>query len=138
MLANTSEPLLIGKVQKLSGVPIRTIRYYETLGIIKPLGRTESGYRKFSQDILARLSFIKRAQKLGLSLQEIGSILQVYDDGEAPCDQIHYQLENKILEIEKQIQNLQVLQNELKELLLGWKSVSNKPSNMICPNIQKN
>lgn len=134
---NTNEALLIGKVEKLSGVPIKTIRYYESLGLIEPIGRTEGGYRKFSDDIFTRLSFIKRAQSLGLSLQEIGDILQVYDGGKAPCDDIQQKLENKILRIEKQIKDLRKLQGELKGLLSGWKSLSNKPNDTICPNIQK-
>lgn len=138
MLVNTNEALLIGKVQKLSGVPIRTIRYYENLGLIKSAGRTEGGYRKFSEDILTRLSFIKRAQSLGLSLQEIGDILQVYDDGKAPCDELQQKLEDKISEIEKQIEDLRQLQDELNELLSGWKHLSEKPKDKICPNIQKN
>lgn len=138
MVSNTNKVLLIGKVQKLSGVPIRTIRYYESLGIIQAAGRTESGYRKFSEDILARLSFIKRAQSLGLSLQEIGNILQIYDGGKAPCDDIQQKLEEKILQIEKQIEDLRELQDELKQLLSGWKNLSNKPEDMICPNIQQN
>lgn len=138
MLSNKDEALLIGKVEKLSGVPIRTIRYYESLGLIEPAGRTQSGYRKFSEDILTRLSFIKRAQSLGLSLQEIGNILQVYDNGKPPCDQIQQKLEDKILQIEKQIEDLRELQGELKQLLSGWKNLSSKPEDMICPNIQRN
>lgn len=138
MINNTDGVMLIGKVEKLSGVPIRTIRYYESLGIIKPLGRTEGGYRKFSFDILARLSFIKRAQSLGLSLQQIGDILQVYDGGKAPCNEIQHQLEDKISDIEKQIKDLLRLKGELKELLSRWESLSTKPRDIICPNIQKN
>jgi len=137
MISSKDKALLIGKVQKLSGVPIRTIRYYESLGLIKSAGRTEGGYRKFSEDILARLSFIKRTQSLGLSLREIGDILHVYDGGKAPCDDIQQKLEDKISQIEKQIEDLRKLQGELKELLSGWKSLHTKPENIICPNIQK-
>jgi DNA-binding transcriptional MerR regulator len=62
------QPKLIGSVAKESGVPIKTIRYYEELGLLKAVGRTEGGYRLFNADIFARLNFIKRAQSLGLSL----------------------------------------------------------------------
>ncbi|MEM9923654.1 MAG: heavy metal-responsive transcriptional regulator [Cyanobacteria bacterium P01_D01_bin.50] len=137
MLGNKSEALLIGKVEKLSGVPIRTIRYYESIGLIKSAGRTEGGFRQFYQDILTRLSFIKRAQSLGLSLQEIGNILKVYDAGKSPCDEIQQKLEDKISEIEKQIEDLQKLQGNLMVVLSQWKSLSNKQNDTICPNIQK-
>ncbi|MEB3215296.1 MAG: heavy metal-responsive transcriptional regulator [Nostocales cyanobacterium 94392] len=136
MLTNTNEALLIGKVQKLSGVPIRTIRYYESLGLIRSAGRTDGGFRYFSEDILTRLSFIKRAQQLGLSLQEIADILQIYDGGKAPCNQIQHKLEDKISQIDQQIDDLLKLHDELKSLLLGWKSFSNKSKDIICPNIQ--
>lgn len=137
MVGSTDKTLLIGKVHKLSGVPIRTIRYYESLGLISSAGRTAGGYRTFSEDIFARLSFIKRTQSLGLSLQEIGDFLRVYDNGKAPCDDIQQKLEDKILQIEKQIEDLQKLQGELKGLLSQWKSLSHKTEDIICPNIQK-
>lgn len=137
MINSKEKALLIGKVEKLSGVPIRTIRYYENIGLIKSAGRTEGGYRKFSEDIFARLSFIKRTQSLGLTLQEIGNILQVYDAGKVPCDHIQQKLEHKISQIEEQMENLRKLKGELKGLLSEWKSLPYQPENIICPNIQK-
>ena len=62
------EQKLIGSVAKESGVPIKTIRYYEELGLLKASGRTEGKFRLFTSDVLTRLSFIKRAQSLGLTL----------------------------------------------------------------------
>lgn len=59
-------PKLIGSVAKTSGMPIKTIRYYEELGLLRTTGRTEGGYRLFNSDVFSRLSFIKRAQGLGL------------------------------------------------------------------------
>lgn len=137
MLTKDEKPLLIGQVTALSGVPIRTIRYYESLGILKSSGRTEGGFRQFSVDVLTRLSFIKRAQSLGLSLQEISEILQVYDGGQPACDQIQHKLKDKILEIDRQIQQLLTLRGELGQLLCGWNSLQNKPEDTICPIIQK-
>ena len=55
----------IGLVAKESGVPIKTIRYYEELGLLKASNRTEGGFRLFDLDIFARLNFIKRTQRLG-------------------------------------------------------------------------
>ncbi len=129
--------LLIGQVTALSGVPVRTIRYYESLGIIQSSGRTEGGFRQFSSDVLKRLSFIKRAQSLGLSLQEISEILQVYDGGKPACDEIQHKLQDKISEIDYQIEELLTLRGELQELLSEWQSVSTKPEDRICPIIQQ-
>ncbi len=137
MLSQDQKPLLIGQVTALSGVPIRTIRYYESLGLLKSSGRTEGGFRQFSSDILMRLSFIKRAQTLGLSLQEIGEILQVYDGGKPACDEIQQKLKDKIFEINRQIEQLLTLRGELRGLLSGWDSLTTKPEDTICPIIQK-
>lgn len=88
-------------------------------------------------DILKRLSFIKRAQSLGLSLQEISEILQIYDGGKPACDEIQHKLQDKISEIDYQIEQLLTLRSELKELLSEWHSVSTKPEDRICPIIQQ-
>ncbi|MFH7029320.1 MAG: heavy metal-responsive transcriptional regulator [Heteroscytonema crispum UTEX LB 1556] len=136
MLTQENKILLIGQVTTLTGVPIRTIRYYESLGLLKSSGRTEGGFRQFSFDVISRLSFIKRAQSLGLSLEEIGEILSFYDRGKPPCDRIQQKLEDKILDIDRQIDHLLSLRGELKNLLSEWNSSATKPEDKICPIIQ--
>lgn len=78
----------IGPIAKESGVPIKTIRYYEELGLLQAVDRTEGGYRLFDASVFDRLSFIKRAQSLGLSLAEIKEFLDVHDQGDLPCDHV--------------------------------------------------
>ncbi|MDM9384691.1 heavy metal-responsive transcriptional regulator [Chlorogloeopsis sp. ULAP01] len=126
----------IGLVAKESGIPIKTIRYYEDLGLLKASGRTEGGFRLFNSSVFARLSFIKRAQSLGLSLLEIKEFLDVHDQGDLPCDHIKVKLNDKIAEIEYQIEQLQVLKLELERLLSDWKPVSEISENTICPIIE--
>ena len=137
MLTKDNQLLLIGQVTAKSKVPIRTIRYYESLGLLQSSGRTEGNFRQFSADVLTRLSFIKRAQKLGLSLEEIGEILKVYDGGKPACDRIQEKLQDKILDIERQIEQLLTLRGELKGVLSGWESLPIKPEDTICPLIEK-
>ncbi|MEH1811726.1 MAG: heavy metal-responsive transcriptional regulator [Nostoc sp.] len=136
MLTQDKKLLLIGQVTDLTGIPIRTIRYYESLGLINSLRRTEGGFRQFSLDVLTRLAFIKRAQNLGLSLEEIGNILQVYDQGQTPCGEIKEKLEDKVLQIDRQIDQLLTLRSEIKGLLSGWKNISDHHEKTICPIIQ--
>ncbi|MEH2371692.1 heavy metal-responsive transcriptional regulator [Nostoc sp.] len=136
MLTQDKKLLLIGQVTDLSGIPIRTIRYYESLGLINSSRRTEGGFRQFSLDVLTRLAFIKRAQNLGLSLEEIGNILQVYDQGQAPCGEIKDKLEDKVLQIDQQIDQLLTLRSEIEGLLSGWKNISDRHKDTICPIIQ--
>jgi DNA-binding transcriptional MerR regulator len=136
VLVQDQKLLFIGQVTAQSGIPIRTIRYYEDLGLLRSLGRSEGGFRLFSLDVLPRLAFIKRAQALGLSLKDIAELLMVYDQGELPCGEIKHKLEDKLLEIDRQIEQLLTLQTELKGLLSGWKSFPTPPPGTICPNIQ--
>jgi MerR family transcriptional regulator, copper efflux regulator len=126
-------PKLIGSVAKASGIPIKTIRYYEELGLLKTTGRTEGGYRLFNSDVCARLSFIKRAQILGLSLAEIKDFLDGLDQGDLPCNHVKVKLEDKLDAIEQQIQQLQILKQELKVLLSGRETVPDHPKDSICP-----
>jgi DNA-binding transcriptional MerR regulator len=130
-------PKLIGSVARESGVPIKTIRYYEELGLLKAVGRTEGGYRLFNSDVFARLNFIKRAQSLGLSLAEIKEFLDVHDQGDLPCDRVKLKLEDKLSEIERQIQQLQLLKLELKSLLSGEEAADETPEETICPIIER-
>ncbi|YAF94528.1 MAG: heavy metal-responsive transcriptional regulator [Nodularia sp. CChRGM 3473] len=137
MLIQDEKLLLIGQVTKLSGIPIRTIRYYESLGLVESSGRTEGGFRQFSMDVLTRLAFIKRAQNLGLSLEEIRDILQVYDQGQPPCGEIKEKLAEKLSKIDHQIAQLFTLRSEIGELLSGWKNPTDQPEDAICPIIQQ-
>ncbi len=130
-------PKLIGSVAKESGVPIKTIRYYEELGLLKASGRTEGGFRIFHADVFARLNFIKRAQSLGLTLSEIKEFLNVHDGGELPCDHIKIKLQDKLTAIDEQIQQLLMLRQDLEDLLDDWETTPENVEETICPIIEK-
>jgi len=133
--------LKIGEVAIRSGIPVKTIRYYEDIGLLKStVERSESGYRLFSSQVLNRLAFIKRAQSLGLSLNEIQEILDIHDSGQLPCGAVKEHLEDKVESISKQIESLEILKADLQGLLSGWEE--QPPDHLIaqtiCPNIQFN
>lgn len=127
------EPKLIGAIAKDSGLPVKTIRYYEELGLLKTLGRTEGGYRLFRSDTLTRLHFIKRAQSLGLSLSEIKAFLEVRETGDLPCVHVRQTLQDKLSDIDRQILELQRLKLELTELLSDPTAQPIVTETMICP-----
>lgn len=132
--------LKIGEVSATSGLPVKTIRYYEEIGLLDPtVERADSGYRIFDRTVLNRLAFIKRSQSLGLSLTEIKEILQVYDRGELPCGEVRHHLEAKVAAIDEQIQSLETLRSELQGILQGWQEQPPKDqiAQTICPNIQQ-
>lgn len=132
--------LKIGEVASRSGISVKTIRYYEEIGLLVPeTARSESGYRLFAPTVLNRLAFIKRSQALGLSLIEIQAILEIHDSGELPCGALKQHLLLKVEEITKQIKSLEILKSELLGLLSGWQE---QPphyaiAQTICPNIQQ-
>jgi DNA-binding transcriptional MerR regulator len=137
--ATTAKLLKIGEVATLSGLPVKTIRYYEEIGLLKPtVDRSNSGYRLFSVAVLSRLSFVKRAQSLGLSLSEIQQILEIHDQGHLPCGEIRQHLESKVEAISAQIEALETLRAELQGILSGWQD--HPPIDAlvqtICPNLQ--
>src|SRR3954447_19246898 len=70
-----SRSLKIGEVSKLSGIGIEALRFYEKGGLLDRPSRTESGYRVYGPEVLDRLAFIKRAQLLGFTLDEIKQII---------------------------------------------------------------
>ncbi len=126
----------IGELSRQSDLPVKTLRYYEELGLIKSEKRTEGGFRQFSPDCLPRLSFIKQAKALGLSLQEIHQILEIHDQGDMPCQQVRHTLQEKITDIEQRIQELTQLKGHLQDLLSQDKSNSNGDA-AICPIIEQ-
>ncbi len=138
--------LLIGQLAKESGIPIKTIRYYEEMGLLISSGRTEGKYRLFKPDAIARLAFIKTLQRLGLSLQEILEVLKVYDGGKMPCDDIKQKLETQLQELDRHILEIMALRNKVSDLLANWqldaaylKNEDNlERSAEICPILHKN
>lgn len=131
--------LKIGEVAAITHLPVKTIRYYEEIGLLTPnVERSKSGYRLFKTEVINRLGFIKKAQSLGLSLNEIQGILNIYQNGDLPCDEMKQQLLTKVAEINQQIAALIGLRQELQGLLGRWeeKPPLDRIASTICPNIQ--
>jgi DNA-binding transcriptional MerR regulator len=139
MIMLTSEKLLkIGEVSIQSDLPIKTIRYYEELGLLTPtVSRSTSNYRLFKSAVLSRLIFIKRSQSLGLSLREIQNLLQVHDQGRLPCEDVKQNLQKKVKQVTEHIEALHRLRSELQSLLADWQDdpPAAIAAKTICPNL---
>ena len=136
MIAPEQELLKIGEVASKSGVPIKTIRYYEELGLLKAVRRTDGKFRLFEPSVIRRLALIKRLQSLGLKLQEISECLAIYDRGDLPCKSIQDKLEQQVDQVDRRIAELMLLRNELTELLQHWSTYPEEKPGIICPNLE--
>lgn len=136
MLVLPNTPIKIGELSARSQVPIKTIRYYEEIGLLPQSDRTEGHFRLFPLETVSRLLFIKRLQVLGLSLQEIKECLTVFDRGELPCADLRDKLESHIAAIDLQIQSMTALRQQLGEILQDWNENPTPQANIICPNLQ--
>ncbi len=113
--------LTIGQLAKRANVNVQTVRYYERRGLIPDPPRRESGYRLYSQNDIARIQFIKRAQELGFSLKEILELLFLRVDPDTTCGDVKRTAEAKIGEIEEKIRDLQKMKEALTKLAAACK-----------------
>ena len=107
--------MLIGEVAERSGVPARTIRFYEQAKVLTLPPRSSGGYRIYSDRTLAELTFIKRAQRLGFSLDEIREILGLGRAGRMPCDRVTVLCDTHLTEIDRQMAELQAFRKLLQQ-----------------------
>lgn len=121
--ANEQAVYRIGQLAEISGIPAKTIRFYEANGIVPSPDRTESGYRLYRQGDLERLLFIRRAKTLGLSLDAIREIIVIREGGQAPCDHVRLLLDEKLADVQQRLRALHELERELQALRVAADAV---------------
>lgn len=109
------EGLFIGQLSERLGISSPTIRYYEKLGLIDPPKRTSSGYRLYSQPHQARLAFIQKAKRFGLSLDEIKQLISVRQSGTPPCQEFKQMLQEHITQLDRHLQEMWEFREELRK-----------------------
>jgi MerR family transcriptional regulator, copper efflux regulator len=122
--------LKIGEVSKRSGIGIEALRFYEKSGLLDSPARTFSGYRVYGEEVLERLSFIKRAQALGFSLDEIRRIVDDARRGESPCDEVREIVQRRMTELDGRLRELHRYRKELKDTLEEWDKVGRAPGHV--------
>lgn len=118
--ADSAAPLKIGEVARLSGIGIEALRFYERSGLLGRPGRTTSGYRVYDGAVLQRLDFIKRAQILGFSLDEIKRIIADKQAGNSPCREVREIVRHRLAELDERMKEMRRYRNELGEALVRW------------------
>ncbi|MBO6574461.1 MAG: MerR family transcriptional regulator [Rhodothermales bacterium] len=99
-----------------AGVNPETVRYYERRGLMPEPPRSHTSYRVYSDEHVARLLFIKRSQDLGFTLNEAAVLLELYDSGGNPCNQVREQALQKIQVVRSRIADLQRIETALSNL----------------------
>lgn len=109
--------MTIGRLAEAAGVNVPTIRYYERRGIIAEPPRTASGYRQYPEETVDRIRFIRRAQDLGFTLEEIGDLLELRVDDPGACDAVEGATRMKLESVESKIRELERLRAILRGLV---------------------
>ncbi len=120
----------ISKVAKTLNINVETVRFYERRGLIAQPPKPEIGYRQYPEDTVNRIRFIKRAQELGFTLEEIANLLSLND---RPCSQVQDLAEHKLSAVKEKMADLHRLEKALKALLV---QCHNNDDESHCPIIE--
>jgi DNA-binding transcriptional MerR regulator len=115
-----SKLMKIGEVAKQSGVGIEALRFYEKSGLLDRPRRTYSGYRMYDEAVLERIAFIKQAQVLGFSLDEIRQLIDHKRKGESPCAEVREIVRRRLKELEEKIKQMRRYRKALATTLSQW------------------
>ncbi|RYF83050.1 MAG: Cu(I)-responsive transcriptional regulator [Comamonadaceae bacterium] len=107
----------IGTAAARSGVSARMVRHYESLGLLPAVGRTDSGYRQYSDADIHTLRFIKRARDLGFSMDAIGELVGLWHDRQRSSASVRQIAQAHLVELENRIAALQSMQQTLSHLV---------------------
>ncbi|MGB7417132.1 MAG: heavy metal-responsive transcriptional regulator [Thermosynechococcaceae cyanobacterium] len=123
----------IGEVSKQTGIAVGALRYYESLGLLQS-DRGDNGYRYYPEEAVQQVQFIKKAQALGFSLDDIHEVLNVHQRGDVPCEFVQSLLQDKIEQLEAQIQQMTAFKAELEDYRDRWAKTQPHPQpSDICP-----
>lgn len=106
----------IGELSARAGLTVKTIRFYESVGVLPEPDRLGSGYRDYSEDAVERLAFVKAAQAAGLTLAQIREIIAVRDSSQSPCTHVEDLLDAHALELDRRLRELRALREQVQLL----------------------
>lgn len=129
-MRQSEESMSIGELSRMAAVGIETIRYYERIGLLKPVARKTSGYRVFNTDSYKTLRFLKHAQELGFTLSEIKDLLQLRADKKSRCEDVQGKAKKHLEDVEEKIEKLNSIREVLSQLIRQCRS---RKTNNSCP-----
>jgi MerR family copper efflux transcriptional regulator len=118
----------IGAIAKKIGLSVDAIRFYERNSLLSHPPRTEGGFRQYGENDVETLHFIRRVQGLGFTLREIRSLLNLRGNRLQPCAPVRRRLEEKLVDVQRKLSDLQKLEQELRLALRSCKKEMRKRS----------
>lgn len=112
-----SAELTIGRVARKAGVNIQTVRYYERRGLVSPEAYRDSGYRLYTGEAVRKIQFIKNAQELGFTLDEIAGLLRLRVGRRTRCADVRRKAQAKLEQVNEKIGRLQSMKRVLNGLI---------------------
>ena len=131
MKLTTRKGFHIGQLAKLANVRPDTVRFYERDGLLARPERSPAGYRIYDEAALKRLRFIKQAQALGFSLDEVRRILSLRGRGKETCRCVIAMAQTTLVETEKKLKELQKFRDVLKANLARWQQSSEQGGQIV-------
>ena len=108
--------MFIHELAQASGVSAKTIRYYESIGLVPNPQRAENNYRQYAPDAVERLRFIVSARSLDFSLMDIAEFLSARDEGTLPCKRVLDSIDGRIADLDRRIAGLLALRDNLSRV----------------------
>lgn len=107
----------ISAASKSAGLPVKTVRYYADIGLVKASARSEAGYRTYDDAAVRKLVFIRRSRAFGFSIEECRELLGLYQDQDRTSAEVKRMASKRLAEIEVKQRELQSLHDELAHLV---------------------
>ena len=120
----------IGIIAKRAGVGVETVRYYERQGLIKQPPAPRTGFRRYSDDLVDRVRFIRHAKDLGFTLAEIGDLLSLRSDPRINCETVRHRAEEKVADVDAKMRVLRKIKTQLQKLA---RACENRETTAECP-----
>lgn len=119
----------IGEVAKTAGLSVKTVRYYDEIGLVSPDERTANGYRRYARSDLAKLVLVRRARAFGFSIEQIRELLSLYEDQDRSAADVKRIAQKRLAQIRSRLRELKKLDTEL-DLLVAACEGDDRPD---CP-----
>lgn len=128
--------MFIGELAKRTGATTKTLRFYEDEGLLPEPTRTPAGYRDYAEPFVERVGFVRDAQSAGLTLRQIGEILEIRDGGRPPCEHVGNLIDQRLEEVEQRISELEQTRRQLHQLAQRTRELDPADCNGYCNIIQ--